>query len=253
MIKNPTTRFSNRVNNYLKYRPHYPTEIINYLKQSIQFNKNQVVADIGSGTGFLTKLFLENGNTTYGVEPNAPMRSAAEIYLEDYNNFISIDGTAEASTLPDQSIDIISVAQAFHWFDVPKTKKEFLRILKPNGLVVLVWNQRQNEASDFMKVYLQFIKTYSSHSRKVTESRINKNIFQSVFGASNYKTANFPNYQCFDLQGLIGRYLSSSYSFAKDHPQHQRAINDLVTIFHTFQENGQVQMIYQTNLYYNSL
>ena len=254
MIKNPTTRFSNHVNNYLKYRPHYPSQIIDFLKTSFNFDTQQVVADVGSGTGFLTKLFLENGNTTYGIEPNEAMRKAGEYYLKDYNNFISINGTAEATTLPNHSIDLITVAQAFHWFDMPKAKQEFLRILKPNHQyrsILLIWNQRKHQASAFMQAYLNFIEQFSTSSRKITESRINKTVLTAFFGTPNYKIATFPNHQYFDLEGLKGRYLSSSYAFTKTHPQHDNAMKSLTTIFNAYQKKGKVSMIYKTYIYYS--
>ena len=137
-----TKRFSNRVDNYVKYRPSYPKEIISFLENAIQFKNDFVVADIGSGTGILSKMFLDNGNTVYAVEPNTAMRNKAEELLKNYPLFKSIDGTAEQTTLQNSSIDIITAAQAFHWFDAEKTKAEFRRILKPGGYCCLIWNER---------------------------------------------------------------------------------------------------------------
>jgi ubiquinone/menaquinone biosynthesis C-methylase UbiE len=133
-MEDSTKRFSNRVENYVKYRPHYPQEIINFLSEEIGLNSEKTIADIGSGTGISAELFLENGNKVYGIEPNKEMREAAEIYLEKYKYFISVNGTAEDTLLENDSMDIVLAGQAFHWFDVEKAKKEFKRILKGRGL-----------------------------------------------------------------------------------------------------------------------
>ncbi len=138
MSFNSTTRFSNRVDNYVKYRPHYPAAVIDYLKKEKVLKDNYVIADIGSGTGISSELFLKNGNTVYGIEPNKEMREGGEKYLSGFKNFISINGTAEDTTLKENSIDVITAGQAFHWFDMVKAKKEFKRILKTNGYVVLI-------------------------------------------------------------------------------------------------------------------
>src|SRR5258708_9080998 len=142
-MKTSTSRFSDRVEDYVKYRPRYPQQIIEVLENKIELNVGSVVADIGSGTGISTGLFLNNGNKVFAVEPNKEMREAAEsIYLKE-SNFISVNGTAEKSNLEERSIDIIFSAQAFHWFNARETKNEFNRILKPNGHIVLVWNIRK--------------------------------------------------------------------------------------------------------------
>ena len=142
MEKDPTKRFSDRVEMYVKYRPHYPTAVLACLQEECGLTETAVIADIGSGTGILTKLFLDNGNRVYGVEPNDEMREAAESYLADYAKFVSVNGRSEATTLPDHSVEFITAGQAFHWFQWQETKAEFKRILKPNGIVALVWNER---------------------------------------------------------------------------------------------------------------
>src|SRR5215469_16795520 len=136
-------RFSNRVTDYARYRPSYPPELLDLLRMECGLQHEQNIADIGSGTGLLTKLFLENGNRVFGVEPNGEMRSAGEEVLRGYPNFTSIDGSAEATTLADSSVDFISAGQAFHWFDVELARGEFRRILKPGGWVVIVWQDRR--------------------------------------------------------------------------------------------------------------
>ena len=139
----PKKRFSSRVENYIKYRPNYPSKIIDFFIDNKLLSKKSVVADIGSGTGILSELFLKNGNKVYGVEPNNEMRKAAEIFLQKYPNFISIDGSAEETRLQEESVDLITAGQAFHWFNTKEAKKEFKRILKSDGSVTLIWNNRR--------------------------------------------------------------------------------------------------------------
>ena len=138
-----TERFSNRVQDYARYRPHYPAAVIGSLQTNCQLLETSVIADVGSGTGILTELFLRHGNPVLAVEPNRQMREAGERLLEGYPHFQSIAGRAEATTLPEQSVDFVTAGQAFHWFDRKKAKAEFSRILKARGWVVLAWNERR--------------------------------------------------------------------------------------------------------------
>src|SRR5690349_12791287 len=139
-VKDATLRFSSRVDNYVLFRPGYPFEVLELLKQECGLTSDSVIADIAFGTGIFTRMLLENGNRVYGVEPNADMRRAGERFLKNYSNFTSIAGTAEATSLPDHRVNIITAAQAAHWFDPEKARREFIRILKPKGWLVLIWN-----------------------------------------------------------------------------------------------------------------
>jgi len=136
-------RFSNRVADYVRYRPGYPAALFDLLRVECAFTSNHAVADVGSGTGLLTKLFLENGNRVFGVEPNQEMRRAGEEFLHSFPKFTSVAGSAEATTLGDASVDFVTAGQAFHWFDPQAARREFLRILKTNGWVVIAWNDRR--------------------------------------------------------------------------------------------------------------
>ena len=164
-----TERFTNRVENYVKYRPHYPLEIIDFLKNENILTAKTKIADIGSGTGISTKLFLENGNKVFGVEPNPEMRKAAENFLKNYPKFESINGTAENTTLENESIDMIISGQAFHWFDKEKCKPEFERILKKDGYLILFWNEK-TESNEFMRSYYDLLKIYGIDYEKVNHS-----------------------------------------------------------------------------------
>ncbi len=247
-----TKRFSNRVDNYVKYRPSYPAEIIAFLENEMQFNKNFVVADIGSGTGILSKIFLDNGNAVYGVEPNEAMRKKAEEILQDFSLFKSINATAEQTTLQNSSIDVITAAQAFHWFDAVKTKTEFKRILKPNGYCVLIWNER-SVASAFEKAYEQLLFDYAIDYKKVNHKNIDEKKIAAFFSPHSFIQRSFINKQVFDFEGLKGRLLSSSYSPAENHPEHNAMIEALMNIYSLYNQNNTVQFNLETKVYIGNL
>ena len=247
-----TQRFSNRVDNYVKYRPSYPKEIIAFLEKEIQFNNGFIIADVGSGTGILSQIFLNYGNTVYAVEPNEPMRNAAEYILNDYNSFISIDGNAEQTSLSNNSIDLITAAQAFHWFDIPKTKTEFKRILKDNGYCCLIWNERLVE-SPFEKAYEQLLFEYSTDYANVDHKNINDEKIAMFYEPQHFIKGSFPNQQVFDFEALKGRLLSSSYAPDEKHSNHNAMIAMLKNIFTTFNQNNAVEFNYETKVYLGKL
>jgi ubiquinone/menaquinone biosynthesis C-methylase UbiE len=247
-----TQRFSNRVDNYVKYRPSYPTEIFTFLENEIQFNSSCIIADIGSGTGILSQMFLNNGNTVYAVEPNEPMRNAAEKILNDYNSFISVDATAEQTTLQDNSIDLITAAQAFHWFDPVKTRAEFKRILKENGYCCLIWNDRVVE-SPFEKAYEKLLSEYSTDYTKVDHKYMNDERVAAFFAPERYIKQSFHNKQVFDFEALKGRLLSSSYVPEENEMNYDAMIALLKNIFTTFNQNNAVVFNYETKVYLGKL
>lgn len=250
----PTTveRFSNRVTNYVKYRPTYPKEVLQFLRDELNLQSDSVVADIGSGTGISTRMFLENGNTVYGVEPNAPMRAAAEDFLKNFPNFKSVDGTSENTTLPDQSIDFVTAAQAFHWFEPEKTRKEFERILKPDGLVVLIWNERRLDANEFLREYEKFLLEFGTDYAKVRHDYLPKEKLGEFF-RDGFETASFKNSQIFDFEGLKGRVLSSSYMPSESDARYAEMTKSLHSLFTKHQENDRIAVLYDTNVYYGKL
>ncbi|MEP6705515.1 MAG: class I SAM-dependent methyltransferase [Acidobacteriota bacterium] len=246
---NTITRFSNRVDNYVKYRPGYPQQVLELFRKQMGLTKNSVLADIGSGTGLSAKLFLENGNTVYGVEPNASMREAAEEYLKAFQNFITHDGTAEQTNLDDASLDFVIAAQAFHWFNAEKTETEFRRILKPGGYVALIWNERQLNTTEFLREYELLLKKFGNDYDKVRHENIDQEKLGSFFGV-DYDQAAFSNEQTFDLEGLRGRVLSSSYMPAEDDPEFPALEKELCGLFAKFAEGGRIKVFYDTNIYY---
>lgn len=248
-----TKRFSHTVDNYLRYRPSYPKELLNFLAQKLGLTSTATIADIGSGTGKLTELFLKNGNPTYAVEPNTAMREAAEQLFSTFPNFYSINGTAEATTLPDASIDFITAAQAFHWFQPEATRQEFQRILKPSGLVALIWNDRLDNRSTFMQGYEDFLQNYNVDLNKIDLRNISDDDLDSFFGDNPWELHTFEHYQEFDLEGVKGRYWSSSYALRENHPYYTEALANLTQLFHTHAEEGKIKMWYVTKVYIGTL
>jgi SAM-dependent methyltransferase len=255
MIKDSLHRFSDRVDNYVRYRPHYPAELIPFLKQQALLNDASLVADIGSGTGISCEPFLKNGNTVYGIEPNKEMREAAEAHLQTYKNlFKSIDGSAEGTSLENSCVDLIVAGQAFHWFNRERSKQEFKRILKPGGHVLLMWNDRKTEADGFLRSYEDFLQLFGTDYKEVNHKNTqDEKIFNEFFGKGEYKTASFPNYQDLNFEGLKGRVLSSSYMPGEDHKDFEFMIYCLKKIFVRYQVNGTVRFEYDTKLYYGQL
>jgi SAM-dependent methyltransferase len=249
MESDPTQRFSNRVSDYVRYRPHYPPAVLDRLREGIGLTPRMVIADVGSGTGISTELFLQNGNPVFAIEPNPEMRAAAERLLGTCANFHSINGTAEATTLPDGSVDCVVAAQAFHWFDPKKARAEFRRILCGDGWVVLLWNTRLKDATAFSRAYERLLLTFGTDYAQVQHERIKAADLRRFFFAG-YRRRTLPNQQVFDFVALKGRLLSSSYAPAADRPQHAPMLAALQKIFQTHQGNGRVWLDYQTQIYF---
>jgi ubiquinone/menaquinone biosynthesis C-methylase UbiE len=252
-MKNSLQRFTQAVQYYIKYRPSYPKAVLETLIEDCGLTKNSIIADIGSGTGLLSKLFLDYDNTVYGVEPNQAMREAGEEYLKQYANFISVDGTAESTNLKDKSIDIITVGTAFHWFDPGKTKIEFERILKNLGWVLLVWNVRDIEHSALIGDYEKLILKYGKDYRESSASKFDQTALATFFSPNEIKTQSFTNSQKFDWEGLKGRLLSTSYSLRPDDKQYDNMLAELKDIFDRYQKNGKIEFLYSTKLHYGRI
>jgi SAM-dependent methyltransferase len=249
MSKSTVERFSNRVENYVKYRPTYPLEMLELFENRMNLDFNSVVADIGSGPGISAKLFLENGNEVYGVEPNAAMREAANEYLNEFPKFKNIDGTSENTTLADKSVDIIIAAQAFHWFDKVKTREEFRRILKENGFIALIWNERELDSNDFQRDYEKVLLEFGTDYELVRHEQITKAVLEKAFELE-FKHADYENSQVLDFEGMRGRILSSSYMPAPEHPRFGELIEKLKSLFAEHQKNDRIQVFYKTNIFY---
>lgn len=245
-------RFSNRVENYVKYRPGYPPEVLESFRTEMNLTQASAIADIGSGTGISAKVFLENGNTVYGVEPNAAMRDAAENFLQEFPKFESVDGTAENTTLKDDSVDFVTAAQAFHWFDPAKTRAEFSRILRANGYVVLIWNERLLDANDFLREYEKLLIKYGTDYETVRHDNIDPDKLKEFF-QDDFSHKTFRNIQTVDFDGLKGRVLSSSYMPTETDELFEPMIIELQALFDKYAENGKIDILYDTNIFYSQL
>ena len=247
-MKDATKRFSDRVEQYVLYRPSYPTSIISFLENQYQLNSKWNIADIGSGTGISSKLFLDAGYAVTAVEPNDEMRQAAENLLYSYPTFTSIDGKAEESGLATHSFDLIIAGQAFHWFDAKAFKTECKRIGKEKALVLLCWNERLVN-TDFLKAYEALILKYAIDYTSIDHRNISDAIIQEFFTSHTFEKKTFPNVQRFDFTGLKGRLLSSSYIPNSNAASYENMINELQLIFQQYQHNNQVEIHYTTGLY----
>jgi SAM-dependent methyltransferase len=249
----PTQRFSSRVENYVKYRPGYPKAILALLRRDCGLSPASVIADIGSGTGLSAKLFLTNGNRVYGVEPNSEMREAGERLLAKHARFTSVAATAEATTLPDACADFVVAGQAFHWFDIPATRAEFTRIVKPDGWIVLMWNERHVSDTIFLRNYERILKTYCPEYAEVDHRRVDARTLHKFFGRQGFRFAHFDNAQKFDFEGLRGRLLSSSYAPEPGRPNHAPMLAELRRVFDAYESGGHVDFLYDTQVYYGHL
>jgi ubiquinone/menaquinone biosynthesis C-methylase UbiE len=246
-------RFSHRVADYIRYRPGYPSALLDVLAKECGWRPGQVIADIGSGTGLLSKLFLDHGNRVYGVEPNTEMRAGGEEFLRGYADFSSVDGSAEATTLGESSVDLVTAGQAFHWFDAPRARREFLRILKPRGFVVVAWNHRRISESRFGQEYEDLLVRYGTDYARVKEAYPETAAMQSFFGDAKLQARELPNFQEFDFHGLTGRLRSSSYAPEVGHANYAPMMNRLQELFDANQVRGSVRMTYTTQIYFGQL
>ena len=248
----PTQRFSSRVENYIRYRPGYPSEVVELLKRECGLTPDSVLADIASGTGILTHMLLENGNRVFGVEPNPEMRKAGEQFLARYPGFTSVAGSAEATTLDDHSVDVVTAAQAAHWFDREKARREFVRILVPGGWTVLLWNERDTDSNPFLREYEQLLLTYGTDYQEVRHERTTDAI-DTFFVASSFQAKVFHDSQELDAEALEGRLLSSSYTPQAEDASYESMLRELRRIFDQYQRNGRVSFEYTTRVYYGRL
>ena len=249
---NATSRFSDRVENYIRYRPGYPPKALQALKGDCGLEAHHVIADIASGTGIWSRTLLENGNPVFGVEPNPDMRQAGERLLADFSRFTSVAGTAEATKLADHSIDFVTAAQAAHWFDRARSRQEFVRILKPGGWLVLLWNERLIDSTPFLRDYEKLLLTFGTDYEAVRHERTTDAV-NEFFDPAPFRERNFSMRQEFDYAGLQGRLLSSSYAPGPGHPRHAPMLRELRRIYDAHQIENRVGFDYSTRVYFGSL
>ena len=249
----PTERFSDRVDDYVKYRPHYSPEVVAALREACGLKVEHLIVDVGCGTGLLAKIFLENGNRVIGVEPNANMRDAGEQYLAAFEGFTMRDGSAEATSLPDRYAAFVIAGQAFHWFKPAATRREFARIVKPDGWVVLIWHDRDMESTPFLRGYEAFLQQYSTDYSTVAHNKVaNYSALEQFYSPNRMHVLVQQTQQRFDYEGLRGRLLSSSYA-PREGPGAERMLRALPELFDRYAENGRVTLDYFTRIYYGRL
>lgn len=249
MNHNSTQRFSDRVENYICYRPRYPSSVLDVLRREIGLAPDWTVADLGSGTGISCELFLAEGHAVYGVEPNEAMRLAAERLLAGFPMFHSVEGTAEATTLDAASFDLVIAAQAFHWFDIPRVRAECQRILRPGGWTVLLWNTRQIDTTPFLREYEALLQRHGTDYTKVQHNNIDAAQMDAFYGAGQWRRLTVENAQHLDYDGLRGRLLSSSYVPNLGEPGCAAMLADLEQLFAKHEVHGKVSLDYTTEIY----
>ncbi len=245
----PTERFSNRVADYVRYRPDYPPALIAWLHAEMHVGQGARVADIGAGTGISSKMFLDAGHAVVAVEPNAAMREAALEWLDGNAGFSAVDGSAETTTLADASVDLVSSAQSFHWFDEQAVKPEWRRILRPDGLVAIYWNSRRLEGTAFLEGYEKLLHDYGTDYARVSERYYDDAHMLRWFGAGLRGYTRFPHVQELDFDALRGRLLSSSFAPPAGHPRHAPMLAALRELFDATSVDGTVDFAYDTRIF----
>ncbi len=242
MLSNPTERFTGRVESYRRYRSGYPPEIAGILGRACGLNRTSTIADIAAGTGLLTEVFLAAGFSVTAVEPNDEMRAACAIFESKFPNLTVIPGTAEVTDLPDRSIDLITVGQAMHWFDLDKTRTEFARILRPGGWCAVLYNNRRMGGDHFHEAYERFLLEFGIDYLSVKQQHVGRKRLAQFFSPSPMECAAIPNPQPLTLESLEGRILSSSYMPQPGHPRFEEMRTALRRLFAEAQSNGVVTM-----------
>jgi SAM-dependent methyltransferase len=247
-----TTRFSDRVEAYVRYRPRYPGGVLDVLRSGIGLDADWIVADVGSGTGFSAELFLDGGCVVHAIEPNAEMRTAAEAHLGGRTGFHSHAGRAEATGLADSTIDLVVAGQAFHWFDPVASRDEFRRILRQPKWTVLMWNRRLTAATAFLESYEALLQEFGTDYAEVRHDRLDMDALREFYAAPPERHV-LPSRQAFDFEGLKGRLLSSSYVPGPDHIAFPAMVSALHEVYNRHEVNGVVRFEYATEIFIGRL
>jgi ubiquinone/menaquinone biosynthesis C-methylase UbiE len=245
-------RFDRKSRNYDLYRPRYPKQLLTLLEKEVGLNKSSIVADVGSGTGLLSELLLKSGCSIFCVEPNEEMRNIAREKFAKVAKCTVLDGTAENTSLPDNSIDLITAGQAFHWFDETKSKKEFNRILKRDGLVALVWNTRLESSEGMNSEYEKLVRKYSVGYHASGHLAVSKDVIEAFFDG-NFRSFIIKNDQLLDLEGMLGRYLSASYAIDQRDKNFEQMKREFSVVFKRFEVNGYITIEYETEVFLGTI
>lgn len=249
--QNPAEIYSAKTKFYASSRPSYPRQVLDFLQGKLRLGPRPIAADVGSGTGIFSRLLLENGCRVHAVEPNPRMRAVAEKNLSHYSGFHSVGATAERTTLASSSIDIVTAAQSFHWFDPKRARSEFSRILKPDAPVILLWNERCRSTSPFLRSYERFLRLrVSGYEKALAQDRSLTANLRGFFDKRGFRDIRFPNHQDLTLKGLVDRFLSSSFAPLPDRPELAPLVDTLTDIHRRHAFGGLVRMEYVTLLIY---
>jgi SAM-dependent methyltransferase len=252
-MKDPTKRFSDRVADYVKYRPHYHPELIRVLKDAFDLDKGWTVADLGSGTGLSSERFLECGCRVLGVEPNREMRAAAEKLYAGLPNFKSVDGRAEASGIESESVDLYLSGQAFHWFDKARARAEALRMLRAPKRALLMWNDWERGDSPFLSDYGAFLDLRMPEHKAADHRDLTEADFNGFFGSARWEKVELRNPRSVDFEGLRGRLLSASYAPKEGEPGFEETMAELKAIFDRHASAGSIEFGYTTVLRFGEM
>jgi SAM-dependent methyltransferase len=246
-------RFTGRVESYRQFRPRYPDQVVSLLEKESRLTTASAIADIAAGTGLLTEIFLARGYTVAAVEPNIEMRAACEKLVPKYPRLRCFDGTAEATGLPSESFDLITVAQALHWFDLPRARIEFSRIMRPDGWCAVIYNERRVTGDPFHEGYERVLREFGIDYDTIQRRHLTPDRIQSFFAPSEMRRAVFPNEQLLTLEALQGRIMSSSYMPKPEQPRYNAMQSAIADLFNTHQQNGYVRLKYNCTVSYGKL
>lgn len=249
----PTERFSNRVGDYVRHRPGYPAGLVAWLHGTQGIDAGLQVADVGAGTGISTRMWHGAGHEVVAVEPNAAMREAGMAGFTGDPRVRWVAGSAEATTLADASVDVVSAAQAFHWFDPAPTRAEWTRVLRPGGLAVLLWNLRAVDRSPLMAEYEALQHAHGIDYARVAERHPDDDAIARWYGGGLRATASFPHVQRLDFDGLLGRLLSSSWAPQAGHPEYAPMVEALRALFDRHAVDGRVDFDYNARAFVGTL
>ncbi len=248
-----TARFSSRASSYAAHRPGYPPAVLATLVSGCGLTRATEIADVGAGTGIFTEILLQHGNPVAAVEPNREMRDQLHRLQRSFPALRVVDGTAAATTLDDGSVGLVVVAQAFHWFDPILTRREFARILRPDGWVGLVWNQRDKQSTAFLREYDATLLEFSPEYRGLQHGPVDLPVLDEFFGPAGYSTHAFANVYAFDFERLRGLIESTSYVPGPADPAFTPMMKRLGESFAAHQAGGVIEMRYATRLFVGQL
>jgi len=245
-MTSPEERFTDRVDDYARYRPGYPEHVAELVTRKAGLDESSAIADIGSGTGLLAELFLQRGHRVFGVEPNEAMRRAGERRLQRFDSFVSLEGSAEHTGLDEESVDVITAGQAFHWFDPARAPREFRRIIRPGGWIALVWNDRRTRETPFQVAYEQLIEKYAIDYHEVSHRRLAPKTICESLGVDSLDVYRFENRQRLSEEAFLGRVRSSSYMPPEDHPKFESMMSEFRGLYGMYAHGGAVTIDYDT-------